>query len=241
MDAFRRVTQRHLPDAEETARAVRTRVARRSQEVPFMKLIRLITFRPMLATSIGIVAIAVILLAVPITYDQTIGYQVKLQVPAIEPAQAAVVSGELGRVLNTRDCGWSFSSGVGAVISARVPFRSQRDLEGLTAGYKKALAARGIEAGTEVTPIRRRVSGNVYEAAANGVHEVRVNREGKTIAQIEAEIREQLAASGLPGADVRVSQQGDSTHIQMEWTAPPGDSSSGQHEIHVRLDGKPGP
>ena len=206
MDALRRSTQRDLPTQEETARAVQARLARASREGSIMKLFHSLGARPIVATAIGIAVVAVVLLAIPISYERTIGYEASLALPAVDPAECERIAGEFAKLLKTSEFNFNQDVTEGTTITARVPVGSRRLVEGLAMAYTQALAARGLSARSAVVPITQRISGNVYAAAANEIIEIHVNRDGKTSGQIAEEIREQLAGAGMPDSYAEVAR-----------------------------------
>ena len=59
----------------------------------------------------------------------------------------------------------------------------------------------------EVEPVTERVTGNVYAMAANEIVEIRIDSEGLTDEEIEAEIRAQIEAAGFDACLVNVERQ----------------------------------
>jgi len=237
LGALRTSTQRNLPSQDDTAWAVHARRVRAAREGITMKIIRSISRRPIVATAFGIAVVAVMLLAIPISFERTIGYEARLTLPSVDPAQCEGIASEFAKVLKTKEFNYNQDVKEGTTISARVPVRSRRVIEGLAMAYAQALAARGISARSQVLPVTQRISGNVYAAAANEIIEIHVSRDGKTNEQIATEIREQLAAAGLPGAEVDVTQEGGQTRMQMTWQCPPGDTLACEKQINVSIDG----
>ncbi len=238
MEALRRTTQRDLPTQEKTARTVHTRLERASREGPVMKLVRSLRARPLITSAVAVGVVAVALLAIPISYERTVGYEAKLILTSVDPAQAQGIASDFAKLLKTTEVNFMQDAASGTTITARVPVRPRRVIEGLAMAYAQALEARGMGARSSVAPVTERISGSVYAAAANEIVEIHVNRQGKTNEQIAEEIREQLAAAGLPGADVQVMQNGDQMQMRMEWQAPPGDSLACQKQINVSIDGQ---
>jgi hypothetical protein len=237
MEALRRVTVRDLPTFEQTARVMRTRAARASREGFMPRSLRTLVARPWLATAIGIAAVALILLAIPFTYSQTTGYEVRVSVgppapnltalqPLIDRIQSAL---RVDRV--------TVSTDRGVTLSARLPLGSRPRIEKGLAALAPTIASLGPTARTEIRPIVERVSGTVYAMANARIVNLHVDREGKSTTEIEADLRAQLAAAGLPGAAVSVTQEGDQMRMQMNWEAPPGDSLDAPVEVNITMDG----
>jgi hypothetical protein len=237
LDSLKRTSDADIPTQNDTARAVHARMAREDREGSIMKAFRSLRGHPWLATAMAIGAVAVVLLAVPISYERTIGYEAKLTL-APTGADAQQIAGEFAKVLKTKDYNVN-DSGKGIEISARVPLRSQKVVQGLAMAYAQSLGMRGVEAKWRVVPVTQRISGNVYAAGANELVEIRINRDGKTTAEIENEIREQLAAAGLPGAEVHVTEEGGQTRMEMMWQAAPGQElDCCGKDISVTFDGE---
>jgi hypothetical protein len=205
-----------------------------------MKLFRSLRARPIVATAIGVAVVAVALLAVPISYERTVGYQATLSIPSVDPSQCESIAADFAKLLKTKEFNYSQDAKSGTTITARVPVRPRRVVEGLAMAYAQTLSMRGLSARTSVTPVTQRILGNVYAAAANQIVEIHVTRDGKTNEQIAEEVREQLAANGMPGADVEISQEGDQMRMQVRWEAPPGDSLAGEKDFNISIDGHQG-
>ncbi len=199
-----------------------------------MKLIRSLAARPALATAVTALVIAVALLAVPISCVRMVGYEATLSVAGIDATRAVDIANEFGKVLKTRaDYDRAPDASGQVVFKARIPEGSRRLAQGLCMAYAQSLAMRGLSARTNLLPIREKVSGNVY-AAVSRIFEVHVQSDGKTNEQIAQEIRDQLAAAGLPGANVEVTQEGGRMQMRMTWEAPPGECIAGIAAIFFR-------
>jgi hypothetical protein len=125
----------------------------------------------------------------------------------------------------------------GVTLSARLPLGSRPRIEKGLAALAPTIASLGPTARTEIRPIVERVSGTVYAMANARIVNLHVDREGKSTTEIEADLRAQLAAAGLPGAAVSVTQEGDQMRMQMNWEAPPGDSLDAPVEVNITMDG----
>ena len=238
METLRECTEHDLPSREETARAVRARLGRTLREGSIMKFTRSAGFRPVAATAISVAIVAIALLVIPISYVRTVGYQATLSLPSVNLVQGQGIAGEFAKLLNTKDYNCNLDAVNGATIMARVPVRSPRVVKGLAMGYAQRLALRGIAARSQVVPVTQRFSGNAYAAAANRLYQIHVNSDGKTNEQITEELSAQFEAAGLPGAVVRVTGDGSQLRMEMQWQAPPGDSSGGEKQFEVTVDGK---
>ena len=240
LKALRHVTDRNLPTLEETARVVDEHLTRTAREGFMMKTFRSVRRRPFLATAVGMAVVAACLLAVPIPYSRTTGYEVQLRLDSskLDPNQAAQIAAEFRKALKADNLSVSMDTGRAEyVLIARVPLSPRRTVERRAGVFARTLMAGGIDARPKVLAITERVSGSVYAAVANEVIEIRINGQGKTTAEIEEEIRTQLAAHGLPGAQVTVTQQGEQIRMQMHWEAAPGESLGTEKTINIQFDG----
>ena len=238
LEVLRECTAHGLPSREETARAVRARVALASREGSIMKLYRFASMRPVAGSAIGIALIAVALLVFPISYVETVGYQATLIVPSVSSTQGQRIAAEFAKLLDTREYTCTLDAANRVTIAARVPLRSHRRAELLAMGYQQTLAVRGIGATSQVVPVTRQISGNVYAAAANQLYRIHVDSDGKTNEQIADELRQRFEAAGLPGAVVRVWGEGSHRGMSMEWKAPPGYVCEGEKSFQITIDGK---
>jgi hypothetical protein len=93
-----------------------------------------------------------------------------------------------------------------------VPSRDGARARAIVAAFERTLRKAGYETVSEITPVRERVSGSVYAAAADII---RVSTDGRSEAEIETEVRNALAAAGFPEAEVRVQQDGDKTELEI--------------------------
>lgn len=239
LDALRRLTARELPTLEQSTHAARSRSARSSREGLMRRSFHSLILRPWLATAVGVAAVALILLAIPFSYSQTTGYEVRLRVASPGPGGPAIqrVVDQMRTALHVESV--SISTGEGLVLSARLPLGSRPRIEKGLAALAPTIASLGPSARTEILPIVERVSGTVYAMASRRIINIHIDREGKSLDQIEAELRDQLAAEGLPGADVQVTQEGDQTRMQMTWQAAPGDTACCGADINVTMEGLP--
>lgn len=209
LEALRSETARNLPDIDQTARALRTRALRKTEEGFLMNLFRPLKTRPWLATAVGLAVIAAVLLAVQVSYTRTIGYESRLLLPTPLPAGLDVsrIAEEYQRALDAE----SISVNLGpshATVTARVPLGPRSTVEAAAASFAAELAERNLAATAEVRPLTERVTSNVYAMAANQIVEIQVNSEGKTGEEIAEEIRTQLADAGFenPMVDVAVGE-----------------------------------
>jgi hypothetical protein len=239
LESLRTVTERGLPTIQHTARTLAARSAGRAQrpieEGFWMRSRRFWSARPGLAIAGAAVLVAIVLGIVPVSYDRTVGHDVTLSLGAPAPEDAALgrIATELERALGTRDVRVRTPLGGGSpIFAARVAGGWGREVERTAAAFASALTARGIPASAQVEPRRQHVSTNLIARAMDRVIELRIERAGRSPAEIEADIRTQLEAAGVRNPQVQVSQDGDQTRIDIQGeTQEPG----AEGEVHLKL------
>lgn len=181
-----------------------------------MKTVRLLQVRPWLATACVVAALAVILLAVPISYTRTTGYEVRLSLAgnATGVEQVGTIAKEFKEALHAESvmvtAGRSES-----LLRAKLGPSPRPFVEAAARAFAGNLTERGIPATASVRPVTERISTNLYAYAAGRIIEIRVNSAGKTDEQIAEEIRQQLDGSGLLNPSVTVEREGDRTKIEI--------------------------
>ena len=174
---------------------------------------------PWLATAAGVVAVALGLLLVPISYQRTTGQKVNLTVSGatLDGGQIATLARELKSVLGAKSVGASIEAtdaGDAVTLTAAVPGASQKTALAASQAFVHSLGAKGYKAAAQVTPIQERVSDTVYAYARDRVIEISVDN--KSAPQLEAEIRQRLAEAGLPNAQVSVTDKTDGDKVGQE-------------------------
>lgn len=242
LEALRAATARDLPSLDRTLReASAARRGLRAREDLLVTTFRKMKMRPLLSTALAGGAVAAALLLVPVSYQSTIGHTVtlSLELPARDPevmretarALKAAVGADQVRVI---------MEGEGAPAArfvAESPVRSAAQVEAAAEACVRALGSRGLRASHQVAPRRERVSGNVYAMAGQRMIELTIRREGRTPAEIEADIVAQLEAAGVSGASVQVSQDGDRTRIEIRKEGPGEEGGEEQLQMQVQLEG----
>ena len=79
----------------------------------------------------------------------------------------------------------------------------------------KSLAHEHIVATAEIAPRTEQLSGRVFAMALDKVIQIRVDMEGKSSSQIEAEISAQIHDQGVADPQVHVQRKGDSSRIEI--------------------------
>ncbi|MFH1311809.1 MAG: hypothetical protein ABIJ00_01145 [Candidatus Eisenbacteria bacterium] len=237
LKAFGERSKRDLPTIDQTTQRLWKRNLHRSEEGSLMKVLHSLKSHPAMAAVMGVAVVAVVLLAIPISYTRTTGYRATLEISDATGVDIETVAGEFGKALDTENV--KLAAGPrGARISAEVPVRSAGTLEGLASGFARALTERGVAATAEVEPVTERVTGNVYAMAANGIVEIRVNSEGLTDEEIEDEIRTQIEAAGFEAClvDVQTSEGEKRIEIGIEQCAEEGADCTAM-PVRISIDG----
>ena len=239
LESLRTVTERGLPTIQHTARTLAARSAGRPQrpieEGFWMRSRRFWSARPGLALAGTALLAAMVLGIVPVSYDRTIGHDVTLSLgtPALESAAIGRIASELERTLGAREVRITTPFGGGSpILAARVTGGSGRAIERTADAFASALAVRGIPASVQVEPRREHVSTNLIACAMDRVVELRIERAGRSLPEIEADIRAQLEAAGVRNPQVQVSQEGDQTRIDIEGETQ---ESGGPGELRLEL------
>ena len=227
----------NLPTIDKTAERLWKHNERRSEEGSLMKVFHSLKGHPAMATLLGIAVVAVVLLAVPISYTKTTGYRATLELANVTGVDIDAVASEFGKALGTEDVMVRAGAG-GATISAELPVRAAGTLRGTASGFAEILTERGIPAAAEIKRITERVTGNVYAMAANGIIEIRVNSEGLTDGEIEDEIRAQIEAAGLEACFVDVETGDGEKRIEVGLECrQDGGSTDCAMPVKITIDG----
>jgi hypothetical protein len=245
LQAYRSVTDRDLPSVHDTARlrdhSTRTFHRDTSREGFWMKSFLSMQARPWLTTGIAVAIVAAILGIVPISYTRTIGHEVTLQFAAPAPQDESLrkIAGELRTALHADEVRVALASIGGAAapaaeLVATVPSRNHTEVQRTAAAFASALVQRGIRTDARVRPRTERISSNVYAVAMDRAVELRIERAGKTPAEIEADIRAQLEAAGIQNPQVQVTQEGDQTKVKIEAQSAAGDE---EKKFDIQLQG----
>lgn len=220
---LRRVTDRDLPSLGDTERLLRDDAARNDprliEEGIWMKSRRILSTRPWWTGAAVTAVIAAILGIIPVSYERTTGHEVALTLagPASKAPSLAQIAGEFKRALAASEVRVSETLPQRAtVLEVLAPSRSRAEVERTVGAFAAALAGRGIRTQARISPRTQRLSSNVYAMALNRVIELRIERAGKTSAEIEADVRAQLEAAGLMNPEVHVTQDGGVTQVQIQ-------------------------
>jgi len=168
--------------------------------------------RPALVTAATAMALAVGTLVVPISYEHTTGYELTLTIDGAGVEQSQVM-----------DIAETFQDAVGAdgvsidalmddgALSYVVGASTAGDARAAADAFAAELGNLGYPAAVRAVPIKETISTNVYAYAYDRV--IRISIDGKSAAELESEIRRQLAAAGVT-AQVSVTRR-DANHQEV--------------------------
>ena len=244
LQALRRVTDADLPALDDTAHLLRESAPGRawdqSEEDFWMKSRRVLSARPWVTAVVAVAVVAAILGIIPVSYERTSGHDVVLRLAGPAPDAAALdqIATEFQSALGAGEVRVhrSMLSEPATEIEAFAPSRSRREVTRTAGAYAAVLGGRGIHAQAEVVPRRERVSSTVYAFAMDRAIELRIDRAGKTPAQMEADIRAQLEAAGMKDPEVHVSEANGQTQIQINSRS---DEAGAKRDIKVELNADP--
>jgi hypothetical protein len=203
-------SRRDMKPLSETLSIVSGRRPGRFREEPVKSIFGFLGARPGLAFGGAVAAIALALLLVPISYERVVGHDVSLTLENASPEAARQIAGELKDALAVdavRVDAAASEAGRAFTLAARVAAGAGPTARAVTDALASALVAKGYAAQAAVTPVTATVSGNVYAMVMNNV--ITVSIDGKTDAELSAEIAEKLAQAGLPNAQVSVTREGE--------------------------------
>jgi len=178
-----------------------------------MSAVTIVTRRPWLATGLAALFIALVLLAVPISYERTTGQEVNLALQGnLDPSGLTAIAGEFKAALGAEHVTARVENGT-TVLSAMMPVRKAAVSAVLAQAFAKELSTKGYAATASSRVVKERVSGNVYAYAADQM--ITIESAGKTAAQLEQEIRDRLAAAGVPDAKVSVTDEAGGRKVEI--------------------------
>jgi|GEM_PF-4482601 len=223
---------RHRPrPLSRTIREASEDGSRSSWEERLMSMLHIMKKRPRLAglTAVALAAAAVLL--VPISYETVVAQDVSLTLAGSALGRDAVkeVATQFKDALGAEGVQVKAEAADGAVtyaLETSLPAGAGRKAETVSRAFAAALRHRGFRADYAVTARKEKVSGNLYAMATRNV--IEVDMDGKTDAELEAEITAGLLAAGVESAQVSVTSGDGSMEVRIEAEAygagsgPPG-------------------
>jgi hypothetical protein len=113
-------SKQHLLTIDQTAAALWKRNQLRSREGSLMKALNSLKTHPAMTTLLGIAIIAAVLLAVPISYTKTTGYDATLKISNAGGIDMDAIATEFGKALDAEDVTVMTGSNGGGRIYARL-------------------------------------------------------------------------------------------------------------------------
>ena len=185
-----------------------------------MAAFRFFWLRPVLSTVTAVALGLFVVFGLPIPFEKTVGHEVALTVsgPDLGAEHARAIAQEMKTLLAADRVVVSGDASQGGAMSYRfvasLTERSGAKVRNAAQALAASVNATGYEATAEVTARTEKVSGTVYAFASDRV--IRISTDGKSAAQLEAEIRDRLAAAGVQDAQVSVQNEGDKQKIGIE-------------------------
>jgi hypothetical protein len=220
------VTGEHLASLESHVHAARDRAER---ERRFMTGFRWVRW-----TAAAAVAVALAVLLVPVSYNKTTGQDVALtfSAPGLPEQTVKTLAGKFKDALDGSPVQITAEAGdrsIAYTLHGFVPRSSRRNADAVAQAFAGVLKSSGYDASVAVSPRVERVSGSVYAMAREQV--IRISDDGKTAAQLEAEIRDQLLAAGIPNPEVSVTDSNGKREIKVLAHAESHDPSEPVPEV----------
>jgi len=232
MMAFREATARDLPELALDVTPVRHRV-----RAGLTWKERLMNNRPWFATAAVAGIFVIASLVVPFSYEKVTGHDLTLSLSGTQDmAQVQAIAKELKAAVHAGGVQVRMENQNGAltyVFTARVPASAGIDAAAVGHTFASQLEERGFTASAQATPVREKVSGNVYAYARDVV--VRVEMSGKNASQIEAEIRQQLAAAGITNTQVNVVDEAGQRKVTVEAQSTGSDPNVEHPNLQLEL------
>jgi hypothetical protein len=235
--ALKTESRRDVPSIQETARAIDR--LRHAREGILMKTVRKIRTRPVWLTAGAVAAIAVALLFVPISYQQTVGQTVTLSLPGdLSPETVEGIARTLGTTMEAERL--EVMGGDRVVFEAQVPNRSHGEVRAMASAITETLEERGIAAEAEVSAWTERVSGTLYAYATMRATELKVQTAGRSNFEIEQDIRSQLQNAGFLNPEISFSRDGNESRLRIKADQIGGERSEAELRHDVRGGAAPG-
>ncbi|TXH29667.1 MAG: hypothetical protein E6Q99_00430 [Elusimicrobia bacterium] len=192
----------------------------------------------------GSVALAGAVLLWPISYQRTVGHSVQLDVTLgagaspMDPTTALpprVLATQIKTALQADSVRVELKQQAAQLqlsFIARVPSRSRGEVDARTTALlrelERQLASTPLhpQLAAQVSERREQVSGRVYAMALDRLIQVRVDTSGKTDAQVQAEVEDQLRSQGVASPSVRFERHGDEKKLSIE-------ADTGDRALHI--------
>jgi hypothetical protein len=229
-----RLADRRLPTLTNTRDVLVTRSSKRenllTQTLTTMKR------RPWLAPAAA-AGLAALLLFVPVSYQTTTGYDVKLEIDGTGgTASPGPLVADFAKALSTDHAAVSLSlDGARTVIMARVMDNDRSGVEQRAAAFAARLSGTGLSSRISLAPVMEMTTSPVYARGLGGFR-LDIQRKGRHSGDVERDIEAQLRQAHIAEADVSYSEKDGCSLIQI---VMPGDGSTAAENtsggLHVAL------
>jgi len=190
---------------------------------------------PKLSFSVAVAAgVLAILLLVPFSYNQTVGYSVSLEnqepLTIADQARFDAAMETLGlsqAAVSVRQSG----ENTNYQISNLPDHKSAREVAA-TFG-----AITGIDPVYRIEPIVKLTSGTLYAQAMDKLNRIQIDAKGKTDAEIKADIEQKLRDNGLSNPQVNVTTKSDGTRQIQVGITDSSDTKMMQKQIELNVAG----
>jgi len=211
--ALRTLTEAEQPAVDTVVRAARSRQGGETRG-GFSMAMQLLQRRPVLATALALIIVALGLFVIPVSYERTVGYDVALTLDgaSLSPQRVAeIAKGFQGAI------GAHGVTVVGDIKNGRLVYamtaEAAGDVRPRAASFERLLDGLGYVATATTTPRKETVAGSVYAYAASLIIQVPVD--SGSAAQIEADIKQKLAEAGVTNAEVSVTDDGQRHDVKV--------------------------
>jgi hypothetical protein len=209
--ALKKVSERDLPDLKHVVNDIRRREPERVTPLMgwrrrIMAAVQTMKARPALAALAAALVLIAIGMVVPVSYDRVTGHDVSITLSAgFAPEQIAPTAKEMKTRLGAEGVQVEASEDNGAarfVFHTTLPERSRAEAARKAGAFVRELAQKGIAASLAVTPHKEHVTSPAVAYAWNQI--IQISVDGKSASALESEIKQRLAESGVPDAQVSV-------------------------------------
>jgi hypothetical protein len=212
-EALHRGTSRDLPPAHEIVR--RARAGATTREESLMSTLQGFVTRPLGAATVAAAALGFALLVIPVSFERTVGQQVRLALAGRpDPAAVERTANALAASLGTAEKRVMLGSRVG--IEARARGCSRAEATRIAHAFVRELAGMGIPAEAAVEPWTEHATSNLYAYAATRLQDITVQIKGRTDAEIEKDVRDQLAGMGFSNPEVSFKREGGTAELKIQ-------------------------
>ena len=232
---FGSATARDLPTLDATASAVRRNLPspnRRSFNLGDLRK------RPALATLTGATALAIVSIFVPVSWERTVGHDVTLEL-AGQPSESRIqdIVADLRQSLAADGVKVSVRDGV-CRLEAATSDASRSRVDAAMIQLGNELAQKGLRTSVRVEPRVEMTSGSVWAFAGERVVELSIQAAGRSAAEVENDIRQQLRNAGFDEANVSVQLADERTEIRIDCGTEGAEGEPReQMQVQVRREG----